>query len=175
MSLYPQIYEYKRLHKEVYGFPLRVIPPLPHPRFASRKLRDFPQLSAHSIPSILTLITSISLTGRIPLFVCLQDIHLYRFPRSLGGSPSIAATSGSPHFGLDFACRPFGFILANDTLPVLFRSGIGLLLRLRHFKGQSYRVDLNHLDCATVRRTKGWGAVYTAPHPRLFLMVLAKF
>ncbi|MNY31674.1 hypothetical protein D3C86_1658470 [compost metagenome] len=43
----------------------------------------------------------------------------YRLPCFLGGSPSIAATSGSPHSGLDFACRPFGFPLTKDTLPIL--------------------------------------------------------
>ena len=56
-------------------------------------------------------------------FVCFpaRYAHWHRFPRFLGGSPCIAATSGSPHSGLDFACRPFGFPLARDTLPVLLR------------------------------------------------------
>lgn len=42
----------------------------------------------------------------------------YRLPRFSGGSPDIAATSGSLHSGLDFACRPFGFFLTEDTLPL---------------------------------------------------------
>ena len=88
--------------------------------FASRKLRDFPQLSAHSIPSILTLITSMSLAGRIPFVLSCKICLSQRFPRFHGGSPYIAATSGSLHSGLDFACRPFGFSLTRDTLPILF-------------------------------------------------------
>jgi hypothetical protein len=54
-------------------------------------------------------------------FVCLPARYtpLYKFPRLLGGSPNIAATSGLPHSGLDFACGPFGFPLTRDTLPVL--------------------------------------------------------
>ncbi|MNP34918.1 hypothetical protein D3C76_1282270 [compost metagenome] len=39
--------------------------------FAPRRLRDFPQLSVSSVPSILTLITSMSLTGHVPLYVFL--------------------------------------------------------------------------------------------------------
>jgi len=39
--------------------------------FVARKLRDFPRSSAHSLPSILTLITSMSLAGHFPfLFSC---------------------------------------------------------------------------------------------------------
>lgn len=37
--------------------------------------------------------------------------------------------------GLDFACRPFGFRLAADTLSILLLRRVGPLLRLRHFKG----------------------------------------
>ncbi len=53
-------------------------------------------------------------------FICFPASYTswYRFPRFLGGSPRIAATSGSLHSGLDFACRPFGFPLARDTLPI---------------------------------------------------------
>ena len=55
-----------------------------------------------------------------PFRVFLQDIRFrIGFPDFYGGSPNIAATSGSPHSGLDFACRPFGFFLTKDTLPVL--------------------------------------------------------
>lgn len=60
----------------------------------------------------------------------------YRLPRFSGGSPNIAATSGSLHSGLDFACRPFRFFLTEDTLPILATGRLqGYLLRLRHFKG----------------------------------------
>jgi hypothetical protein len=89
------------------------------PAFASRRLRDFPQLSAHSVPSILTLITSMSLADHIPFVLSCKICLLQRLPRFVGGSPNIAATSGSPHSGLDFACRPFGFPLTEDTLPIL--------------------------------------------------------
>lgn len=70
-------------------------------------------------------------------FVCFPVRYTisYRFPRFYGGSPSIAATSGSLHSGLDFACRPFGFFLTEDTLPIQQPSVAGCLLRLRHFKG----------------------------------------
>lgn len=70
-------------------------------------------------------------------FVCfpVEYTLVYKFPRFLGGSPSIAATSGSLHSGLDFACRPFGFFLTEDTLPIRLPSVDGCLLRLRHFKG----------------------------------------
>jgi hypothetical protein len=54
-------------------------------------------------------------------FICFPARYAYshKFPRFHGGSPYIAATSGSPHSGLDFACRPFGFPLTRDTLPIL--------------------------------------------------------
>ncbi|MNI66387.1 hypothetical protein D3C73_1219480 [compost metagenome] len=70
-------------------------------------------------------------------FICFPVRYTlsYRFPRFHGGSPSIAATSGSLHSGLDFACRPFGFFLAEDTLPNRQPLVVGCLLRLRHFKG----------------------------------------
>lgn len=70
-------------------------------------------------------------------FICFPVRYTlsYRFPRFHGGSPSIAATSGSLHSGLDFACRPFGFFLAEDTLPNRQSLVVGCLLRLRHFKG----------------------------------------
>lgn len=70
-------------------------------------------------------------------FVCFPVGYTlsYRLPRSLGGSPSIAATSGSLHSGLDFACRPFRFFLTEDTLPIRLMLFAGCLLRLRHFKG----------------------------------------
>lgn len=100
-----------------------------------RRLRRFPRSSAHSIPSILTLITSMSLAGHIPFVLSCKLCLSQRFPRFLGGSPCIAATSGSPHSGLDFACRPFRFSLARDTLSVLLLRRGGPLLRLRHFKG----------------------------------------
>jgi hypothetical protein len=86
--------------------------------FTSRKLRDFPRSSAHSLPSILTLIPSMSLVGHVPLFVFLQDM-LIRIGFPFFGRVEHRRTSGSPHSGLDFACRPFGFPLARDTLPVL--------------------------------------------------------
>ena len=71
-----------------------------------------------------------------PFRAFLQDMRIsQRFPRFLGGSPNIAATSGSLHSGLDFACRPFRFSLAGDTLSVLLLRRVGPLLRLRHFKG----------------------------------------
>lgn len=55
----------------------------------SRKLRDLPQLSVHSIPSILTLLTSMSPVGHIPLFVFLQDIlSRISFPVLLAGHPA---------------------------------------------------------------------------------------
>jgi hypothetical protein len=103
--------------------------------FASRKLRDFPRSSAHSIPSILTLNTSMSLAGHIPFVLSCKICISQRFPRFHGGSPYIAATSGSLHSGLDFACRPFRFPLARDTLSVLLQRRGGPLLRLRYFKG----------------------------------------
>lgn len=122
--------------------------------FASRRLRDFPQLSAHSIPSILTLITSMSLAGHNPLFVFLKGMPIrIGFPVLQAGHP----TSPPP-----LVHRIPGWTLpagSSDSLsretPCLsfFLMKLGHPLRLRHFKGQSYRVDLNHLDCATVRRT----------------------
>lgn len=62
--------------------------------FAVWRLRGFPRSSSHSVPSILTLITSMSLAGHIPFRVFLQDMPSHRFPRFLGGSPNTAATSG---------------------------------------------------------------------------------
>jgi hypothetical protein len=104
--------------------------------FAPRKLRGFPRSSAHSIPSILTLITSMSLAGHIPFVLTCKICISHRFPRFHGGSPCTAATSGSLHSGLDFACRPFRFSLTRDTLSVLLLlRRVGPLLRLRHFKG----------------------------------------
>lgn len=70
-----------------------------------------------------------------PFPVFLQDMLSHKFPRFLGGSPYISATSGSLHSGLDFACRPFRFSFTGDTLPILLLSKLGFLLRLRHFKG----------------------------------------
>jgi len=65
--------------------------------FAGRRLRDFPQSPTRSVPSILTLITSMSLAGHIPFVLsCKVSVCTLRFPRFYGGSPNIAATSGSP-------------------------------------------------------------------------------
>lgn len=57
--------------------------------FAPRTLRDFPRSSAHSIPSILTLITSMSLVGHIP-FVLSCKVCTFRisFPVFLAGHPT---------------------------------------------------------------------------------------
>jgi hypothetical protein len=70
------------------AFPLRLyLPYLIH--VCVRTLRDFPQLSVHSIPSILTLLTSMSPVGHIPLFVFLQDILSRNgFPVLLASHPA---------------------------------------------------------------------------------------
>jgi hypothetical protein len=57
--------------------------------FVHRKLRDFPRSSAHSLPSILTLITSISLAGHIPfLFSCKICSISISFPVFTAGHPT---------------------------------------------------------------------------------------
>lgn len=57
--------------------------------FAPRRLRDFPQSSASSVPSILTLNTSMSLAGHLPLFVFPQARpHGIGFPVFLAGHPA---------------------------------------------------------------------------------------
>jgi hypothetical protein len=123
--------------------------------FVPRSLQSFPRSSTHSVPSILTLITSVSPVGLFPLLVFLQDVP------SAQASPFFRRVAlhyrhlwFTLHSGLDFACRPFRFSLTGDTLSVLLLWKLGPLLRLRHFKGESYRVDLNHLDCATAGHTE---------------------
>jgi hypothetical protein len=105
--------------------------------FALRKLRDFPQSSTRSVPSILTLITSMSLAGLIPFLVFLQDkrMHAKASPFFRRVAQHLRHLWFTLHSGLDFACRPFGFRLAADTLSVLLLRRVGPLLRLRHFKG----------------------------------------
>lgn len=63
--------------------------------------------------SILTLITSISLPGHVPFLFTCKICAFAKVSPFYGGSPDITATSGSPHSGLDFACRPFRFSLVS--------------------------------------------------------------
>jgi hypothetical protein len=57
--------------------------------FVARRLRDFPRSSAHSLPSILTLITSMSLAGHIPfLFSCKICFVRISFPVLQAGHPT---------------------------------------------------------------------------------------
>ncbi len=103
--------------------------------FASRKLRDFPQLSAHSIPSILTLITSMSLAGHIPFVLSCKICLLAKV------SPFFwRVTQHRRH--LWFTAFRAGLCLQALQIPPRERHPaspppleLGPLLRLRHFKG----------------------------------------
>lgn len=95
-----------------------------------------PPVITHSVPSIPTIITSMRPIGHCP-FSSLPTGYLnIGFPVYSAGHPS------SPRF-------PF----TGDTLSIQPTIGRGFLLRLRYLKGQSYRSDLNHLDCTTVGHT----------------------
>jgi hypothetical protein len=132
---------------------LSVIPSLPCAIWL-KEPTGLPPVIAPSVPSIPTLNTSVCPAGRFPFRVFPQDA---RFAQVSPFFRRVALHRRHLWFtycsGLDFACRPFGFFLAEDTLSTLLRVERGCVLRLRHLKG-SYRVDFDHLDGATAGRTK---------------------
>jgi hypothetical protein len=78
--------------------------------FAARRRRDFPQSSSHSVPSILTLITSMSLAGHTPfLFSCKIRQYAKVSPFLRRVTQHLRHLWFTYCSGLDFACRPFGF------------------------------------------------------------------